>query len=180
MTHPRFWIGDKVFVASANFSPVEEQCPDCLGQKTIIVVLRDGTELTIGCERCKNGYSATGVVRERYRWFPCVTEITVNGVEVHPSGKVSYRYGECRSADGEHVFGTLREAEEAAAKISSDSQARDDMKSAEKLKRSRTWAWHVAYWRLEVSRLSHSLEVARKSLGVAGVKSGEAASGQKE
>ena len=78
-----FDLGAKVFMSHYGRHEKWVTCPDCLGSKTIRVILGDETELTIECGGCNPGgfRPPTGMIPQ-YDYETLVVERTVTGVKV--------------------------------------------------------------------------------------------------
>jgi len=89
---PRWNIGDMVWGNRTEFSPVIEECPDCLGTAEWKVILPSGEEFGCECPRCyPGGYSqSTGQIKERYEFKVFSINVMIEGIEKE-DGEFKYK-----------------------------------------------------------------------------------------
>jgi hypothetical protein len=140
-----FNIGDTVWHAKAMNKEKWITCPDCLGTRTLKVILGDGTEHVIDCAGCSRGYEGpTGSIRS-YNYESVIEPKTITGVQIK-SDEVEY-YSECWILKACDVFATETEARERSAILMTEYEEAERKRLASKEKPSRDWAWHVHYHR---------------------------------
>lgn len=158
-------IGDYVWVAVARGQRKKITCPDCFGTGQLDVTLRDGTELSIDCDGCSQGYLGPSGVVETWEYEPSVEghEITeINQSEKRVEYRVGYSY---YSAD--HVF-SLREDAVTRAAVLAEQQAQEEAARMRcKERDTKTWAWHVHYHRKAIRDAEKQIEYHTKKLNVA-------------
>jgi hypothetical protein len=168
-----FNLGDTVWLAQTESIEEHVVCDTCFGKMYITAILGDGSEVTIPCEGCKRGY-----------WGPTGTEIywkqeakvfsgPVVGIEITPGG-VEYRIpagngGNWVMKDSE-VFSTEEGAQERAKVLAEETTqtAKDSLKR--KTKDTKSWAWHVSYYKRIIKRSQEELERAKEQLNYAKTK----------
>jgi len=169
----KFNIGNKVWYAERITSEERELCPDCFGKKYLTVVLGDDSKITIECESCKRGYdSPTGYVLYRIQ-KPAVKEVIINRVEMSEEEGIRYGYDGCYINMETHFFQTKEEAEKRAIELMEqfNQQERDNFHKKER--DTKSWAWHVYYFRRQIKDAEKQIERSKIKLDWANSKAKE-------
>ncbi len=175
-----FSIGAKVFKGTYDRHEKWVTCPDCLGSKTVKVVLADATELTIECGGCDpGGYRGSfGSIRQ-YDWSVAVKEFTVTGVcmkadscsyELNNFGAGGYYTGTDKD-----TFATREEAQAQAEVDRAEREAEENRRFMGKTKDGKTWAWNATYHRRCIKEAEKNLEYHRAKLQICTAKVKQAA-----
>ncbi len=167
-----FKIGDEVFHARVNWGHSSLICPDCFGTLGLQVTLGDGSEHTIACAGCASGFNPpTGRIHV-YEYTPVVSRHIIAGLEIDERGtRYKIGGGGCYSIfNEEDCFGFEWMAKERAEKLVAESKQKqiDDLQRKEK--DTRSWAWHVHYYRKQIRDAKKDIERAEAKLNVALVK----------
>jgi len=172
MSPLRYQIGQQVWWASFESSEDHVVCPDCNGMKYIRVLLYDDTMLTIKCEGCSPGYEpATGYVRV-YTRKPRAVLTTITRLEIQ-DGKVEWGIAGSYRVDDDELFDTEEDAL-AAATLKTERADREERERVNhKEKPTRSWSWHVHYYRREIRRAEADIVRYTAALNVARVKARE-------
>lgn len=175
-----FSVGDVVWFTQSGYQQSDVECPDCLGQCVLTVVLGDGSQVSIACACCERGYlGSTGKVVV-HQWDCKVESGTVTGMDID-GDNVQYKVGRFH-AEGSYtvqpdvVFATKDEAETEAAKVLAAHQEEETRRFnhvKDNAGRHRTWAWNASYHRREAKEARRRLEYHEGRLAVAKAKSKE-------
>lgn len=175
-----FSIGDLVWYVQSGTDGRYVTCPDCFGACVLTVILGDGSEVSIDCDCCREGYRGSRGQVKAWDWYCEVKSGSVTGVEIDTEG-VRYKVGVWHS-DGaysihpDEVFSTKAEAEIAAAKALANHQ-QEELHRFNNVKdhkgRQHTWAWNVTYHRREAARAKEDLAYHESRLAVAKAKAKE-------
>jgi ribosomal protein L24 len=162
-----FNIGDTVYVPKYGNLKKYITCPHCLGNRYLVCILGDGTQVTFDCECCRVGLENPGKMAI-YEWDAAVDSVVLSGIEIREDNgkqKTRYMYG-CWSFDD--AFATYDEAL-AFAKIKVIEHAKDEQKRIEQRKETATksWAWNVTYHRDRVKSCEKDLAYHKQRLNVA-------------
>ncbi len=149
---PKFNIGDSVFKARYERVETYVTCPDCLGSKTVRVILGDGTELTIACGGCDPGgyMPSTGRIKQ-YAYGTIATPYTVTGVKVTADAVEydlnNFGQGSYYMAKEEQLFATSEEAFTWGETEKIAHEAEENKRLMAKTKDTKSWAWNATYHR---------------------------------
>ena len=80
MKHMKYKLGDKVYKGATDYSVTTVSCPDCLGTLEWIVTFADGESMIIGCQTCKQGFSAPHGYISYNEWKPCTRQLTIGKI----------------------------------------------------------------------------------------------------
>lgn len=177
---PKFQIGDKVFKGTYDRREKWVTCPDCLGSKTVKVILADSTELTIECGGCDpGGYKGSiGRIRQ-YDWSTDAKEMTVTGVCMK-ANSVSYELnnwgeGSYYTGTDEDTFATKDEAQAHGDIEKVAREADENKRLMAKTKNARSWAWNATYHRRCIKDHEEQLEYHRSKVQICAAKAKEPA-----
>lgn len=171
MNKPQFNIGDTAYVA--RHSPHTEvwvQCPECLGTRTMRVILATGEEHTIDCACCERGYEGSPGKILTWQAQASVGAVTITGVESRMDGdtlEVAYRYGPNFISDGCNVFATRDEAMVRAEELTAKHNEEQAKRVRCKEKDTRKWAWNISYHRKEIREAHRKIEYHTAKLNAA-------------
>ena len=170
---PKYNIGDTAWRRTFDSSENYTTCPECGGDGRIRCILFDGTELSIDCEGCKQGYlPPTGRVRV-YDRVARARLVSIDGFEVGRGG-VEYRTNESGSCSyivkDTELFDTEQAALNAAAALVSATAREEREKINRKEKPTRTWSYHVHYHRNCIRRAEKDIAYHTAKLNVAKIK----------
>lgn len=171
MTQPQFNIGDTAYVAQHSpHTDVWVQCPECLGTRTMRVILATGDEHTIDCACCERGYEGSPGKILTWQAQANVEAVVIAGVESHMDGetlKVRYHYSPNYIVDACNVFATHDEAMVRAEELSAAHNAEQAKRVRCKEKDTRKWAWNVSYHRKEIREAHRKIEYHTAKLNAA-------------
>lgn len=177
---PKYSIGDLVWYARWDQEKVYETCPECGGTKHLRVILWDGTEHTIDCEGCKEGYYGPSGRVHRYERTPRAEQLEIIGVEVQEYREVPRVEYRLRAIGGGNwcpeearLFLTKEEALACATTAAAEETEAEKQKVLRKVKEHRSWSWHVHYHRRAVRDAQKNIEYHSKCLDVAKAKAKE-------
>lgn len=157
-------IGDKVWTARLEHKEFTEVCPDCLGDKTVTLLLKNGDRHSLECHTCNpGGYQPSRgyVVKTQYQ--ATAKEAVINEMEIRAEG-TNYRFYNWSCKD---VYDTKEEAVAAAEKLRVAREEEDFQRfTCKKEDSRRTWAWNCSYYRRQISDAKKSLAYAEARLGI--------------
>jgi len=158
-------IGDKVWTARLEHREFTETCPDCLGKKTVTLLLENGDKHLLECHTCNpGGYQPSRgyVVKTQYQ--ASAKESVINSMEV-TAEKTTYRFYNWSCSE---VYET-EEAAKAAAEFLRAERENEDFKCFvwKKEDSRRTWAWNCSYFRAQIKNAKRDLAYAEARLGIA-------------
>uniref|UniRef100_A0A6H1ZM92 Uncharacterized protein n=1 Tax=viral metagenome TaxID=1070528 RepID=A0A6H1ZM92_9ZZZZ len=170
-----FEIGQAVFMAHFGRQETFVTCPDCLGSKHVLVILGDGTEVTIECGGCDpGGYQPSQGVIRQYAYDNKYHKHTVTGVKVSTTGVEyeldNYGDGSYFTGKAEEVFATQEEAIAAGVVRKLELEVEENKRLMSKTKNARSWAWNATYHRQCIKRLERELEYHRSKVSVCSAK----------
>lgn len=174
-----FKIGDQVFQASYGRTERWIICPDCLGSKTVRVILGDDTEVKIECGGCTpGGYEPPWGRIRQYDYAVEVKERTVTGICMHGS-EVKYEMnnfgGSYYTGDEKDVFATADEARADGERRRVEHEAEENRRWLAKTKDHKSWAWNATYHRRCAKEHERQLEYHRSKALVCAAKAKEPA-----
>jgi hypothetical protein len=178
---PKYNIGDQVWRCSWDSEKVSETCPECGGTKHLRVILWDGTEHTIACEGCKEGYYGPSGTVYRYERQPKAEPCEVTGVEIQTykdPAIVEYRvtqFGSTYCTEEYRVFDNEIDALAKARAVCDEQNEADRQRVRQKAKDHRSWSWHVHYHRKAIRDAEKKVAYHTAALEVARAKAKEAA-----
>lgn len=166
-------IGDKVWYASRGSTQEKVVCPECFGKKYLTVILGDDSKVTIDCAGCASGYDPPKGYITHYKQHASVSEVIIDEIQInrsHTEYKI-YRENGCHSIakDGD-VFSSKKEAEIRAKKLVEEWNKEQIGKIHRKEKNSRTWSWHVHYYRKQIREAEKKIKYAKERLDAARVR----------
>ena len=171
MDIPKYKIGDSLYLATFNSESDYIICPECGGTKILRVILWDGTEHTIDCQGCSSGYNPpTGYVRV-YKRIPKVEIIVISGMEINLGEPIEYRVSlsscSTRILKEDELFLSKEGAEIKAVELVKEIEAQDKARIEQKEKPTRSWAWHVHYYRGQIRDAEATINRATDKLNAA-------------
>ena len=158
-------IGDKVWTARLQHKEFTEVCPDCLGDKTVTLLLKNGDKHSLECHTCNpGGYQPSRGYVTKTQYQATAKESVINEMEIRADG-IKYRFYDWSC---NNVFETEAEAVAAAEKIRLEKEAEDFHRFTWKKEDSRrTWAWNCSYYRRQIKDAKRDLAYAEARLGIA-------------
>ena len=150
----KFEIGDIVYAAETITKRVEEVCPVCNGDKEVMMVLGDGTQVMLNCRFCAPGYDPPrGWIYAEYIVEPSAKKIYVEGIRTDVDREtkeieVTLQHGSRLYDVERYIALTYEEAFEKAVLLAEKGNQRYvDQRTAtgEKAKRDKSYTWHVGY-----------------------------------
>lgn len=88
----RFNKGDTVYSAETSYISKIVTCPDCLGEKTWIIIFPSGQIEKIECQTCRRGFEpATGAININ-EWLPEVKKLTIANIKYYDSDEDKFNY----------------------------------------------------------------------------------------
>lgn len=163
MIAPKYTIGSIVWWATTETERKYIQCSDCFGKKYIKVELADDdkTVLTIPCEGCTRGYEWPSGLIETWEAVVSVKTASITGVNLDHEG-VEYRSATSSTSSyilkEEDLFENEDEAKARAEVIAAERTEAEAARHRNKLKPTKSWAWHVTYHRNCLKRAEKEVE----------------------
>lgn len=162
-------LGDHVWVAIARGQHKRITCPDCFGTAQLDVILKDGTQHSIECAGCKEGYLGPQGSIQTWEYEPKISVETVTHIEQQIGYPPEYRAGSyCYKSD--QVFLTRDEAAARAAEMVIEQAKEEAEKIKRKEKDTKTWAWNAHYHRKQIRDAEKSIAYHTAKLAVAELK----------
>ncbi len=162
-----FQIGDDVWWARYDSSPSTVTCPDCAGKGHITCIMGGGTEVTVDCQRCQQGFEpfsrGTLTVYDRK---PLVMLTYIIGVEMTEK-ETKYRVPESYIVDEASLFTDKQSAEQYAETLAVAATEAEMAKIQQKEKDTRSWAWNATYHRRCIRDAQRQIEYHTRKLNVA-------------
>lgn len=156
----KYNIGDKVWLASVNYTDKWITCPDCFGRKFLTVIMGDDSRVTIDCAGCSRGYEPSRGVIHTYAHLPKVSEMIITGMisEIKNGAEHTEYRSDCYCLDEENLFNSKVEAELHASVLAKKQGDGEFEKLQRKERDTRTWSWNAHYHRDLIRR-------AKKDIG---------------
>ena len=154
---PIFNLGDLGYVARYGNTTRKVSCPVCFGGKTILCILGDGENVTIGCSYCAYGYeSPIGFVDE---WTEDIdiSTIIIDRITLENSG---YEYN-----GQKNVFKTESEARAHGEILKKDHL--DYLQNQTQWKKEyekKSWSWHIGYFKKQIKDAEEQIKYAKEKL----------------
>lgn len=166
----RYNVGDEVWLIQSGNTQRWVECPDCLGQLCLTVILGDGSQVSIDCDCCRAGYGGCRGMVLTYVWHCGVISRRVTGMQIDGE-KVEYKFVDVYHPD--NVYATKEEAEAAMVGVLAQHEADEAHRFAhvkDRQGRNHTWAWNVTYHRRSAKEAKRQLEYHESKLAVANAK----------
>ena len=174
----KYQIGDKVWYAQRKSVSKKMLCPECFGQKTLTVILGDGSHVSIDCAGCASRYEPhTGYVAYNEA-ITDVSEITIDRIE-ETTSETEYGFSGCYRIKENEMFINKEGAEKRALELAQEHNKEVMEGINRKEKNHRTWSWHVHYHREFIRRIEKDLVYHKSKLEVARAHSKESEEGKK-
>jgi len=165
---PKYAMGDSLYLAQHEITEKWITCPDCFGKKTLKVILGDDTELIIPCQTCAIGYDPPRGMVKTFDTKPDYKPVTITGMEISEN-EVRYRC-DCRSMKEGNLFRTEEEAIKRGEELAAQAIHEESIRLQRKERQTRSWAWHVTYYRGIIQRAKAEIVRSEKLLGIATAK----------
>lgn len=169
-----FRIGDECWVARLENTHKWVECPECCGQKALIIIMGDGTHHALDCEGCKRGYLPPSGYVETWEYRPIVEKRTIIGVRMEDD-HIKYDTGGHFYENQDMICSTEELARVQADLLKKSHEEREADRIKNKVKQHRSWSWHVHYYRREIREHKRRIEYAERCLDIAKLKSKEPA-----
>lgn len=160
-------LGDKVYLASFQYTRVKKTCPICLGKLSVIVILGNGDQVESECVYCESGFEVRGYIQE-YEYVPDVRQIEITGKDVHEDSegkRIEYRHNTYSLYLGESIFLT---EEEAVARVEEliRNKEEEDLKRRELAKdgRLKSLSQNIGYYQKKKREALKEIEWADKKI----------------
>jgi len=155
-----FTIGDKVFYASFDTKTIQVSCPDCGGDRFVVVTYHDGTSVKVDCQGCYPGGidKPTGTIPQYIKTAIAIPH-TITGVSQRRVGEVEYYFDHnyC-DTNGQRTFATEEEALDCANSLKHDAEAEDNARKMVKTQQHKSYAWNASYHRKCAERATSDLK----------------------
>lgn len=92
MQPSKFNKGDAVFSAEVEWTDKTVTCPDCLGDRTWLVVFPSGQSQNIDCQTCKRSFEPPSGRLILKEWKPIVRKRTIGSIRYNDTDKSPYSY----------------------------------------------------------------------------------------
>jgi hypothetical protein len=179
MSVPKFGVMAEVWFASTTQERESIRCPDCGGSGNIRVLLFDGTELKIECQRCTRGWLGPDGLSHYQCHRPdpkqgLVVSVSQNMHQVEYTVETMGQSGTLRYCMAEdRVFPSQLLAMEASEQMALRENVIQKAGAERKFNDTKSWAWHVSYHRKQIANLERELARHREKLNAATVKAKE-------
>ena len=168
----KYGIGDEVWWACFESEPDYVTCPDCGGTGQITCLLFDGSQVSIDCEGCKNGYLGPQGRLKVYARKPTARRRTITRMEID-AGKVEYGVTDGYRVLEEDLFQNESDALARAAVKAAAAEGEERDRIARKEKDTRSWSWNVHYHRRAIREAERQIVYHTSKLNVAKLKAKE-------
>ena len=165
-------IGDKVWYAQRKTVRETLVCPDCFGKKALTVIKGDGSQVSIACARCSQGYDPPEGVVFHHKQIMDVSQVMIDRVEQTVAG-TEYGFRDCYRAPETDLFVSKKGAEKRAQELAEEHNQKEIARVNQKEKCNRTWAWHVYYHGQAIKNAKKDLAYHTARLNVAKTKAKE-------
>lgn len=162
----KYKIGDTAWHACLSRVEVKETCPDCFGEKVLIVTLGNGEQVSIDCAGCYLGYGPPRGYITREEWQSCVEKFTVSAIHADTKS-VDYVSTLYYCAEEQDLFDTEDEALARANEKMQEHNAKAAAEFAKKERDTHTWAWNVSYHRKCIRDAKKQIEYHTRKLDAA-------------
>jgi ribosomal protein S27E len=169
-TKKRFEVGDTVWHATFESTEKWVRCPDCLGQRFAKVTFADGSEVTVECGECAQGFNTpSGIVRIYEHEAKVIPVIIERAESFRGDGdELSFSYSLSDHRGGhDDIFDSEAEAKECAERLAVEWKVSEEARINCKDKPSQTWARNASYHRNCVKRAQKDLEYHTSKLNAA-------------
>jgi hypothetical protein len=164
-------IGDKVWLACYKTVEKTKVCPDCCGNKTLLITMGDNSQLTIPCSACMDGYFEGSRGFLRYlSGEPQAIEITLEGLEIR-NNREQYYFNNNHIAEPQNIFTDKTSALLQSQELAKSVEENELKRLSYKQKDHKSWSWHVSYYRGIIRQAEKDIERAKERLNVAMSKS---------
>lgn len=169
----KYKIGDKVWYAQRKAVEKTMQCPECFGQKALTVILGDGSQVSIECAGCMDGYEPPKGYVAYSEHITDVSEVIIDRVE-ETTVETEYGFNGCFRVKETELFVNKEDAEKRALELAQEYNREQIEKINRKEKHNRTWSWNAHYHRQRIRTAEKDLIYHKAKLEVAKVKTKEA------
>lgn len=156
-----FNLGETAWFARTGFQEIQEPCPICFGNKSVVVVLGNGDEVSVPCSYCGVAYmSPTGTIAA-YRGEPAAERVTIAGREIREGEKTEVTYN---GYGGRFYYSYQLFETEAAALAASKELCEKELKDREtraewiKKDKIKSFAWNAGYHLRAAKKLRSDIE----------------------
>jgi len=157
----KYQVGDTVWHARCDWSPVEQPCPICFGNREVMLTLGNGDEMMLPCNYCAPGFEAPKGVVAQYEHIVAPEPVTITGVEIKCNGGVvkSYYRNGCFGYDEDRLYEFKEDAAKRGlalkAELDHDQNTRvDNLKKS----KAKSFSWNAGYHMREAKRDRASAE----------------------
>ena len=143
-----FNIGDVAWFAKTGLRGIEEPCPVCFGNKSVVVMLGSGEGVSVPCSYCSLGIDPPSGVTTVYRIEPGAEPVAITAREIREGEKTEITY---HGHGGRYFYShTLFETEAEALAASKELcekelQDRETQASWVKKDKIKSFAWNAGY-----------------------------------
>lgn len=165
-----FGIGDTVWKCGHEYQETWIECPDCAGTRAITLVLGNGTQQSMDCNRCQIGYDRPSGMVKHVVYDSQPTRFVCRRIVGWTDGLPDYTESEeCESgysyAHSKDLYTDKAECEKACAERNAERKANDErIVIANIASKRRSLAFSSHYWAGKVKTLERELEAARARL----------------
>lgn len=143
-----FNIGDTAWWAKYEYTSVNKTCPVCFGNRCVVVILGDNTQVQAECDYCNREFNSYGYIVE-HEYITKTEEIKITGKEVSETSvgkEITYRHENYIFRDSD-----IYKTKEAAEKRAIEKKEKAEKEKLERLERGKNshfkkYSWHVGYY----------------------------------
>ncbi len=160
-----FAIGDTIWKAFAQKTPLEKPCPICYTKRNVTLILGNDDQVVLPCNYCARGYmSPTGYVTE-WEYIAEPQPHVVTGLDILKTvdgEAVTYICGSCHF-ESDCVFEKKEDAMKLAKEMA-DKEAKDQITRADSIKKDKhkSFSWNAGYHLRNAKKLEKDILYHKK------------------
>ena len=149
-------LGQKVYVVGGSVNRGKTvPCNVCFGKLRVVVILGNGTKVSVSCEACNRGFEGPSGTHQEYGPGTFIREVVVNSIKLTENGKKP----DIKIYSDEHLFYSKEAAKDFERELKKDLAIRSEKWTEDSFKRETgktTWSAH--YHLKEVERHQRKID----------------------
>jgi len=159
---PKYYIGDKVWIADAGMKQIQIECPVCYGKKEVTLILGNGDSLVMPCDGCSVGYEPPKGYNIGYEYKALAVQDTIKEIrcEYHEGrADIHYIFISNRYEEEANVFDNQEDATKLSA-VRLEEHKAEEISRSDNVRgyQSKNYSRKAEYHLREVKRLAEEIE----------------------
>lgn len=159
-----FPLGEKLWTPS-GYSRKPTPCPECAGNKTVVLLVGNGTPVKIPCAFCRYSYEGSLGYTEEYQWDRHPEPFICDDVKIDGKDDIWYIEKGKRMAKATELFRDIEDCKTYCTELNTRERiAHENSRVAYLQSKRHDVAWNASYKRRKIRDLKKELEILERQI----------------